>query len=145
MVRWCYGLVGCLAAECRFLKRLCFGWSACLQSSHTSLKVSRKYHWVFLTYITGPMEEGPAGYPTPVQCTPGGPAPPWRLATAGWSNPSEQRARTGLNQFVSVAQCVCSAAGRSVRTGDARRKDGNICEDDSRTGINGQRCGKLSP
>ena len=29
-----------------------------------------------------------------------------RLATDGWSNPSEQRARTGLNQFVSDAQSV---------------------------------------
>ena len=49
---------------------------------------------------------GPAGCRHPRPSGGGGPAPTWRLATAGWSNPSEQRARTGLNQFVSDAQCV---------------------------------------
>lgn len=37
---------------------VCFGPGACLRNSHFSLKVLRKLHWVFLTYISGPMKEG---------------------------------------------------------------------------------------
>jgi len=51
-------------------------------------------------------EARPAEYPTPCPDMPVAPVPIVRLATAGWSNPSEQRARTGLNQFVSDAQSV---------------------------------------
>jgi hypothetical protein len=48
-----------------------FGPSACLRNAHPSLKVSRKLHWVFLTYISGPMEEGRPGTPTRGPDTPG--------------------------------------------------------------------------
>jgi hypothetical protein len=62
-----------------------------------------------LTYVLEPMEGAPPGW-HPESMYPGGmailSAPRWRLATDGWSNPPEQRARTGLNQFVSNAQSV---------------------------------------
>jgi hypothetical protein len=68
----------------------------------------RGYTIVFTFYMCAwaPRKTGRVP-PPPCPDTPGvHPAPMPRLATAGWSNPSEQRARTGRSQFVSDAQSV---------------------------------------
>jgi len=87
----------------------------------------------------------PAGVPPPPVQTPRG-TPHLRGGSrplAGQTHPNNAQglewASSTLTRRVSG-----SAWGQSVRTGEARRKSGNNCEDDSRTGINCQRCGKLS-
>jgi hypothetical protein len=62
VVSWCDGVMGSIAKSAVECFRRC---------ASTSLKVSRKYHWVFLTYFWA-HGRGPAGYPHPLSRYPGG-------------------------------------------------------------------------
>ena len=75
----------------------------------SALKVARKLHGDYQAYIFfGSLEDAGYPYPRGLSRYPGA-RTYMRLVTAGWSNPSEQRARTGLGQFVSDAQSVWPA------------------------------------
>src|SRR6516165_6250909 len=84
VVRWCYGFLVTGITQCRQSSTMVFGSCMCAGA---------------------PRKAGP-GTPAPCPDTPGAPQVTSRLATAGWSNPPEQRARTGVSQFVSDAQSV---------------------------------------